>query len=221
MMREKQARLIAAVLCAVSLTLPIAAFTEPIAVCTIANPNELYMDGGTVAVAIAVTHGNETEKPISISLADPDENIVFLSGTDRIAVLNPGETRIYLGQWDIMQTELAEGAVFYTAYYTDQDTVSRILVPVCIETKPLDTGLSLERTIEPLFATEGETVTIRYSIKNDGSFVVQDIVIEDPNIIDSLCIHSLLLPGEETELSYAFTADSRPRMTAATLYYRC
>lgn len=181
---------------------------------------------GSVRVSINIINMGDDGGTISITLMDPDGNVCTGFGSGGTANLVPGASASYSGNWTVTQKQLEDGKVTYTARYslTDENGVRvQVTRPIAasITHNQAKALLNIERFVEPgAKVVQGQTVKIRYVIKNVGTIDVQNITIKDPDITSEPAVRATLAVDDTAELSYSFVAGSTSKTTHAEISYQ-
>lgn len=179
---------------------------------------------GTVRVSINIVNTSDDET-VSVTLVDPAGNVCTGFGSGGTANLSPGVSQPYTGSWTVTQAQLEAGKVIYTAKYAvtnENGEKVQVTRPIAanITHNTAVAKLNVERYVDPGYKVmQGQTVTIRYTIKNVGTIDVKNIKITDPDIIDTPVEKATLAVDETAELKYTFMAGSASKTTKAEISY--
>lgn len=181
---------------------------------------------GSVNVSINIVNNSDSASPISVTLHDPDGKVCSSFGSGGTANLQPNASSSYSGSWSVTQAQLEAGRIVYSARFTGTDengnsVPASLPISASISHNTATAKLHIERVVDPgPKVVAGQVVTIRYIIKNTGTLDVSDITFKDPGIISEPAVEASLKAGDETELSYQFTAGSEAKTTHAELTYK-
>lgn len=179
---------------------------------------------GPVEVRIAIA--NVQEEAISVTLYDPEGNICTAFGSGGTAQLEAGAAASYHGAWLVSQRQLDVGRIAYSARYAQEDDAGESIaatlpIAASIEGSVPGARLQVERTVEPgMTCAAGDTVTIRYLVKNIGDTDIHALTFADPEILAAPVVTDSIAPGEEAEVVYAYAASQTPRTTHAEITYQ-
>lgn len=180
---------------------------------------------GSVRVSINVVNTSDGGSPISVTLLDPAGNVCSGFGSGGTANLAPGSSASYSGSWTVTQAQLEAGRVTFTARYAVPDEAGVNMahqrpISASITHNTAKALLHVERFVSPgAKVVQGQTVEIRYSVKNVGTIDVSNITIKDSGITNDTVTHPLLAVGDTTEMSYSYTAGSTSKTTHADISY--
>lgn len=180
---------------------------------------------GTINVAINIVNTSDGS-PVSVTLLDPGGNVCSSFGSGGTATLQAGGSASYTGNWTVTEAQLKDGRVTYSARYSVANTEGQTVqankpISASITYNTAKAQLNIERNVEPgQTVVQGQTVKIRYVIRNTGTLDVTDITIKDPDIISEPAVRASLAVGETAELSYSYVAGSASKTTHAEISYK-
>lgn len=180
---------------------------------------------GTVSVTINVVNTSEDSTPVSVTLYDPNEQIVSGFGSGGTASLAPNGTASYTGSWEVTQEQLDNRRLAYSIKYMHTDEEGR-RIPVTIplgeeisQNEPVP-ALVAERAFDPgTTVQEGQTVTIHYLVKNTGTVDVERVIIRDPKLTSEVLTYGPLPAGESTDMTFSFTAGTESVQTQGEISF--
>lgn len=180
---------------------------------------------GTVRVSINITNLSDDGGAVSVTLFDPNGEVCGNFGSGGTANLSPGASASFSGNWTVSQTQLDAGKITYTARYSvvnEEGMRVQVTRPIAatFSYNTATAQLHIDRFVEPSATVmQGQTVKIRYTIKNTGTIDIKNITIKDPDITSEPAVRALLPVGETAELSYSFVAGSTSKTTHAEISY--
>ncbi len=134
-----------------------------------------------IGVTITVKNVGEQAMPGPVTLYYPDSSRIEEFGTPTLA---PGEEREWKGTWKVTQEQLERGKLTFGikySYYNADGTVDnkeqafgRTLVYVSAVPE-----VKVTRTILPTTARKGQTVYVRYEVKNTGTVDISGVTVTD------------------------------------------
>ncbi len=178
----------------------------------------------TVQVNIIVTNISDIQTPITVTLYDPDNNIVTGFGSGGTAYLNAGESKSYTGSWSVTAEQLNKKKVTYAVQYI----VTNASGEVSSARKPFSQALvkndakvafNVDRQA-PKSVVEGQTVKVTYQCINSGTVDISNIEIKDPDITKETLKLPLLRAGETYTLEASYVAEKTSRTTNAVTTYQ-
>ncbi len=180
---------------------------------------------GSVRVNISVSNVMDEGQTVSVTLYDPNNNVVPNFGSGGTANITAGSAMGYSGSWTVTSAQLESGKIQYTVRYKfyngagEQVSGSKpITGRITYQTaKP---SVEIERILPASSITEGQTAQVTYIFTNTGTVEVNNIRVEDPGINSEALTCQVLPVGESVELSHSFIMSDKPMTTEARLSYQ-
>ena len=142
---------------------------------------------GPVDVTVTVRNTAAVDMPGPCALYDPSGARIMDFGQPTLAA---GGSQAWSGTWDVTAEQLANGSITFTLVYTmpgDDGVLIKKEQP--IEVRIIDATLipevSVNRTITPTTARNGQKVYVTYEITNVGGVDVTDVTIKESSAISS------------------------------------
>ncbi len=177
----------------------------------------------TIDVTIKISNTSSDATPIAVVLNDPTSNPVADFGTGGEVQLAGGESKTWQGKWDVQQTQLNTGYVYYYVVYTapGETKEQRRALRASITKVTSVSDAEVKRTISPSAAREGQKVTIKYDIVNTGTVAMQSITIQENSSISKKqqTIDSIA-PGAQAEVKFEVTMGTKDLTSSATVTYK-
>ena len=182
-----------------------------------------FTEPKTITVSITVTNTGESDLPGPVTLYYPSGKQVEEFGSPTLTV---GASKNWSGPWTVTQKELEAGKISFIVRYSVYDENGELQTPGIYLTKRIQyTGaepeLSVNRSIVPLVAQEGQEVSVIYEITNNGSADVSAVTIKENSSISKESGSIDGIPAGETG-KYVFTVKmgKKDLTSAATISYK-
>lgn len=176
-------------------------------------------------VHIEIVNDGKKGMPISVTLRDPYGKVCEDFAEAGTANLAPGESALYMGVWNVSETNLFAQELFYAARYTYPGVggapmeASRLISVVLFSDLP-HAILNVDRSFWPArMVAEGEYITIVYRLINIGTIDFHDITFIDPDIDGGPVVLPLLRTGEVGKVAYHVGMGHTPRDSSAEIAY--
>ncbi|HPF87952.1 MAG TPA: hypothetical protein PK537_07845 [Candidatus Limiplasma sp.] len=201
------------------------AATDPI-VCTMEVSPSALSEPGDVTVTITVSNSGDTDMTDPLTLFDPTSQVVTDFGDSGSVTLKAGEVQTWTGTWSVNQRTLENGQiVFFVKYKLENDdgTTTSKSQPIrgTIEQSDYTAKIAVTRTITPLTAREGQTVSVIYNIVNEGTVSLTNLKLaENKDILaDTLNITDELKEGETAQFELPVVMGTKDLTSKATITY--
>jgi len=198
--------------------------TDPIT-CSI-EVTPAYLAGpGTVNVTITVSNSSDQDLQDPVVLYNPLAQIINDFGSGGSAMLKAGQSQTWTGTHDVSERELEQGYIlFFVKYmvYQENGQATPLSQPIraTVTKSDAQTKLSVERTITPESAHEGQEVVVKYVITNAGTVKLTDISITENDKINGKTQNiPALEPGFKAEIPYKVTMGKKDLTSNATITY--
>ena len=182
-----------------------------------------FTEPKTITVSITVTNVGESDLPGPVTLYYPSGKQVEEFGSPTLTV---GASKNWSGPWTVTQKELEAGKISFIVRYTVYDENGELQTPGIYVSKRIQyTGaepeLSVNRSIVPQVAQEGQEVSVIYEITNNGSADVSAVTIKENSSISKESGSIDGIPAGETG-KYVFTVKmgKKDLTSAATITYK-
>ena len=201
------------------------AATDPI-VCTMEITPPALSEPGDVTVTITISNSGDTDMTEPLTLFDPTSQVVTDFGEDGSITLKAGEVATWTGTWTVNQRTLENGQIVFFVKYTliEEDGTSKTQsqpIRGQIEKSDYTAKISVNRTIVPETAREGQTVNVVYDIVNDGTVSLTNLVLhEDKDILsDDLPIADELKEGQAAQVKLPVVMGKNDLTSGGSLTY--
>ncbi len=182
---------------------------------------------GTVNVTITISNSGDTDLTEPVVLYDNYAKVVEDFGTNGSALLKAGESKTWSGTCEVNQRALDNGVVIYYVKYTLADGSGKAVersqsISAAVSQQSAETDISVERTISPTVAREGQSIVVRYDITNSGTVSLLDVTISERKEIynDKKPIKvDKLEPGKTAVIKFPVTMGKKDLTSAATITY--
>lgn len=201
------------------------AATDPI-VCTMEVSPSSLSEPGDVTITITISNSGDTDMTSPLTLFDPTSQVVTDFGEDGSVTLKAGEVKTWSGTWSVNQRTLENGQIVFFVKYsvTDADGATKSQSqPIRGEITQSDytAKISVTRTITPLTAREGQTVSVIYDIVNEGTVSITNLKLhEDSDIYaDTLDIADELKEGETAQIKLPVVMGTKDLTSKGSITY--
>ncbi len=182
-----------------------------------------FTEPKTITVSITVTNVGESDLPGPVTLYYPSGKQVEEFGSPTLTV---GSSKNWSGPWTVTEKELEAGKISFIVRYSTYDESGELKSYATSITKRIQyTGaepeLSVNRTVVPEVAQEGQEVSVIYEITNKGTADVSAVTIKENSGISKESGSIDSIPAGETA-KYVFTAKmgKKDLTSAATISYK-
>ncbi len=182
-----------------------------------------FTEPKTITVSITVTNAGEGDLPGPVTLYYPSGKQVEEFGSP---VLTVGASKNWSGPWTVTQKELEAGKISFIVRYSAYDESGELKsyatsISKRIQYTGAEPELSVNRSIVPLVAQEGQEVSVIYEITNKGSADVSAVTIKENSGISKESGSIDSIPAGETG-KYVFTVKmgKKDLTSAATISYK-
>ena len=176
-----------------------------------------------ITVSITVSNAGEGDLPGPVTLYYPSGKQVEEFGSPTLTV---GSQKNWSGKWKVTQQELDAGKITFKIKYSVYNDEDELVNKTKTFSKRIiysgaDPELTINRTIVPTTAQNGQEVSVTYEIANTGSVDVSSVTIKENSSISSKSGTIETIPAGETE-KYTFTATmgKKDLTSAATITYK-
>ncbi len=211
---------VATLLCGAAL-----AATDPI-VCSMEVSPSTLSEPGEVSVTITVSNSGNTDMQESLTLYNPASEVVTDFGTNGSVTLKAGEVATWTGKWNVNQHTLDNGQIVYFVKYAltgDNGTREVKSQPIRGKLNSTDakTAIEVKRTISPGTAREGQTVTVRYDIVNNGTVSLKNVTLQENKNISAkkVSVAEELKAGETAQVKLTVTMGKKDLTSGAVVSY--
>lgn len=201
------------------------AATDPI-VCTMEVSPSALSEPGDVTITITISNSGDTDMTSPLTLFDPTSKVVTDFGENGSATLKAGEVKTWTGTWAVNQRTLENGQIVFFVKYsvTDADGATKTQSqPIRGEITQSDytARISVTRTITPLTAREGQSVSVIYDIVNDGTVSITNLKLHENSDIlaDTLDIASELKAGETAQIKLPVVMGTKDLTSKGSITY--
>lgn len=180
---------------------------------------------GTVNVTIVVSNATNEDFKDPVILYNPAAQVVADFGDNGQAMLKAGESLTWTGSYEVNQRTLDNGYVMFYLKYTNYSESGKALeqslsLRATITKQTAEAALSVERTISPGVAQEGQEIKVVYHITNAGTVALTNIKIsENKDIYDKTQTIPELDAGLTADVTYPVTMGKKNLTSGATITY--
>lgn len=198
---------------------------DPIVTSMELSPSKLT-GPGTVDVTITISNSGDTDMTEPVVLYDPAAQIVSDFGTNGAVTLKAGESKTWIGKYDVNQRTLENGSVVFFVKYTLVNESGKAVeqsqpIRAKISLQTAETDIDVKRTISPTIAREGQEIVVRYDIMNTGTVSLLDVTIEErKDIYAKKQTIPELKPGQTAEIKYPVTMGKKDLVSGAEITYK-
>ncbi|MDO5436300.1 MAG: hypothetical protein Q4G19_08015 [Clostridia bacterium] len=175
-----------------------------------------------ITVSITVTNGGDTELPGAVTLYYPSGKRIEEFGAP---VLATGASKNWTGTWTVTESQLKEGKISFTVRYSVYDENGELKGKQKKFSKKItyvgaEPAVTINRTILPTTAQNGQEVTVTYEILNTGNVDITNVIIKENSGISSKSgtIESVKI-GEKANYTFSTTMGKKDLTSAATVTY--
>ncbi|MFH1879328.1 MAG: hypothetical protein ABIK64_00880 [Bacillota bacterium] len=201
------------------------AATDPI-VCTMEVSPSSLSEPGDVTVTITVSNAGDTDMTNPLTLFDPTSQVVTSFGDNGSVTLKAGEVKTWTGMWNVNQRTLENGQIVFFVKYTvvEEDGTSKSQsqpIRGKIEKANFTAQISVNRTIIPETAHEGQTINVVYDIANEGTVSLTNLTLAEHKDIlaDPLTIAAELPAGATAQVKLPVVMGKKDLTSKGTVTY--